>query len=337
MTNVKKVAELAGVSTATVSRALSRPGMVAKVTREKVIAAATKAGYSGNYLARNLRTNKTSQVIVLVPNIANPFYSEVIRGIERVAHDHGYSVLLGDTQNSLARENAYTKMYTTKRADGLITLCPRLPKLDRSIQDADLLIEPIVNACECAPGTPMRTVQLDNKGAARKATDYLISLGHQRIGFVAGPPGSPLSSERFEGYKAAMTAAKLSTPEDLFAIGDFSVESGVLAAKQLLAVKQPPTAIFCSNDEMALGVMTVLKSVGIGIPDDISIVGFDNIHFAQYFDPSLTTVAQPMGDLGEKAMTVLCETLAGNPPKVKDIVLPFDLIVRDSTAVNRSL
>jgi len=305
--------------------------MVADETRNKVLAAVSKAGYSVNYLARNLRTSKTSQVIVLVPNISNPFFSEVIRGIERVAHNFGYSVLLGDTQNNLARERAYTRMLTTKRADGLITLCPRLPQLDRAVAANDMLNEPIVNACERSPGTPMRTVMLDNIDAARKATEHLLNLGHRRIGFVAGPTDSPLSTERFAGYENALRHSELPVEEALYAVGDWSIESGVIAGQQLLSLQDPPTAIFCSNDEMALGVMTELKKRKVRIPEDMSIFGFDDIHFAQYFDPPLTTIAQPMGDLGERAMTVLCEILAGRPPKVKDIVLPYRLVVRDST------
>lgn len=334
MTTVKKVASIAGVSTATVSRALNNPDKVTESTRDKVLAAVGKAGYTGNYLARNLRTRKSSLVIVLVPNISNPFFSEVIRGMERVAHDYGYSVLLGDTQNSLARERTYAMMLATKRADGLITLCPRLPHLDREYSKEDLLEAPIVNACECAPGTPMRTVQLDNVGAARKATEYLIKLGHRRIGFVAGPSDSPLSAYRFEGYERALIEAGMEVEEDLFALGDFSIQSGMIAGEQLLSIRNRPTAVFCCNDEMALGVMTEFKRQGIRIPDDMSIVGFDDIYFARYFDPPLTTIAQPMGRLGERAMQVLCEILAGTPPRTKDVVLPYELILRSSTGRN---
>ena len=335
MTTVIKVAKIAGVSTATVSRALNRPEMVTNVTRQKVLAAVSEAGYTGNYLARNLRTRKSSLIIVLVPTIANPFFSEVINGMERVAHNFGYSVLLGDTQFSLAREHAYANMLTNKRADGLITLCPRLPNLGEQWSHIDLLEAPIVNACECSPGTPMRTVQLDNVGAARKAVEHLLSLGHRRIGFVSGPLASPLSASRFEGYEQAMDAFKTEIEENLYAIGDFSVRSGMAAAEQLLSIMNPPTAIFCCNDEMALGVITTLTSKGLTIPDDMSIVGFDDIHLAQYFHPPLTTIAQPMRDLGERAMTILCEILTGNPPELKDVILPYELVVRDSTDTNK--
>jgi len=336
MTSVKKVAEHARVSTATVSRALSRPDMVAAKTRQKVMDAVAKVGYTGNYLARNLRTSKSSQVVVLVPNISNPYYSEVIRGMERVAHDYGYSVLLGDTQNNLAREHGYTKMLTTKQADGLITMCPRTPQLERSISHKQFLTEPVVNACERMPGTPMRTVMIDNVGAAKKATEHLLSLGHSRIAIIAGPPHSPLSAERFAGYELAMNEANLEIEDQLYAVGDWSIESGIVAAQQLMSISNPPTAVFCSNDEMALGLMTELKKHDIVIPDDMSVVGFDDIHFAQYFDPPLTTISQPMGELGERAMTILCEILAGRPPKVKDIILPYKLIVRETTGKPKS-
>ena len=332
MSSVKKVADIAGVSSATVSRALNRPEMVAEKTRKRVVAAAEKAGYAGNYLARNLRVRRTSNVVVLVPNIANPFFSEIIRGIERVAQGLGYCVLLGDTQDSPAREQAYEDMLATKRADGLISLSATSPKVTKGASAADFLDQPIVNACECPEGTPVRTVQLDNIGAARKATEYLISLGHRRIGFVTGPPASPLTQSRLAGYRAAMELAGIECAENLVVRGDFSIQSGIVAAQQLLSADQPPTAIFCSNDEMALGAMSTLKARGYLIPEQISVMGFDNILFSQYFDPPLTTVAQPMQEIGKRAMTMLADILAGNPPAVKDVILPFELVVRASTA-----
>lgn len=334
MSSVKKVADIAGVSSATVSRALNRPEMVAEKTRLKVVAAAEQAGYAGNYLARNLRVSRTSNVVVLVPNIANPFFSEVIRGIERVAQSHGYCVLLGDTQDRHRpdRERVYENLLATKRADGLITLSPSTPKLNRPTASVDFLNEPIVNACECEDDTPMRTVQLDNVGAARKATEYLISLGHRRIGFVNGPQASPLSKTRLSGYGMALESAGIETDGALIARGDFSIQSGSFAAQRLLSITDPPTAIFCANDEMALGVMSALKDRGKSIPADISIVGFDNILFAQYFDPPLTTIAQPMQEIGKHAMTMLADILAGAPPAAKDVILPFELVVRGSTA-----
>jgi len=332
MSNVKKVADVAGVSSATVSRALNRPEMVAETTRRKVVAAAESLGYAGNYLARNLRVQKTSNVIVIVPNIANPFFSEVIRGIERVAQMSGYCVLLGDIQDSPKREHAYENLLATKRADGLITLSPTIPKISGRSRSVDFLQQPIVNACECAEGTPMRTVQLDNVGAGRKATEYLISLGHRRIGFVTGPDASPLTKSRLAGYREAIEAAGLKYSERLIAHGDFSIQSGIVAAQQLLSLDRPPSAIFCSNDEMALGAMSTLKSRGKKIPDDLSVVGFDNIVYAQYFDPPLTTVAQPMQEIGRRAMTMLADILAGNPPATKDVILPYELVVRSSTA-----
>jgi len=331
MSGVKEVARIAGVSTATVSRAINNPEKVAEKTLKKVIAAVSDAGYSVNHLARNLRTSKTSNVVVLVPNITNPFYSEVIRGMERVAHTYGYSVLLGDTQDSEDREAVYASMLTTKRADGLITLCPRIPQLSKQMTSDELLNAPIVNACECARDTVMRTVKIDNIAAAKEATEHLLNLGHRRIGLVAGPFESPLSIERLNGYSMALKTAGIAYDDTLVASGDFSIESGKTAAEKILSIENRPTAIFCSNDEMALGVMTALKSNGAKIPDDISIIGFDDIHYAQYFDPPLTTIAQPAGDLGELAMSQLCEILAGNPPQSRNAVLPHKLIEREST------
>ena len=324
--DIGAVAAAARVSVATVSRALQRPEMVSEATRLRVFAAIERLGYTPNAQARNLRTARTRLVIALVPDIANPFFSEVIRGMEQVAHENGYSVLLGDTQSSPAREQAYADMVAARQVDGLITLMRHLPRL----QVAGRL--PIVNACEYTKNRDITSVRVDNVGAARSAVDHLLTLGHRRIAFVSGPADSPISIDRRHGYEAALRQAGIPAGRLLVAPGDFSMESGVRAIESFLARRQKFTAVFCCNDEMAIGAMRALATHGLDVPTDVSVVGFDDIRFARYTTPALTTIAQPKNELGREAMRMLIGLLDDPATPVLKRVLSADLVVRGSTA-----
>jgi LacI family repressor for deo operon, udp, cdd, tsx, nupC, and nupG len=324
--NIREVAQAAKVSVATVSRTLQMPDVVAPHTRSRVQAAIERLGYTPNAQARMLRTARTHVIVALVPDISNPFFAEVIRGIEQVAHDNGYSVLLGDTQNSRVREKAYAELLATKQADGLITLLPHLPPVSKS---GPLL--PIVNACEYVKDKAITSVYVDNVAAAREAVEYLLTLGHREIAFVTGPMNSPISIDRDQGYEQALQLAGIKRDRKLTAVGDFSVEAGVRAVDTLLAREQRFTAVFCSNDEMAIGAMRAIKSKGLRVPEDVSVVGFDDIRFARYMDPPLTTVAQPKGELGREAMSMLIEMLRGIDVPARKRILPTQLVIRDST------
>jgi LacI family repressor for deo operon, udp, cdd, tsx, nupC, and nupG len=227
--NIREVAQAAKVSVATVSRALQMPAVVAPGTRARVQAAVERLGYRPNAQARMLRTARTHVIVALVPDISNPFFAEVIRGIEQVAHQNGYSVLLGDTQNSRARENAYAELLETRQADGLITLMPRIPPLAM----AGPL--PIVNACEYVNDKSITSVYVDNEAAADEAVTYLLTLGHREIAFVTGPMDSPISVDRDRGYERALKRAGIKRDRKLTAVGDFSVEAGIRAVDSLLA------------------------------------------------------------------------------------------------------
>jgi LacI family transcriptional regulator, repressor for deo operon, udp, cdd, tsx, nupC, and nupG len=323
---IKEVAAAANVSVATVSRTLQSPDIVSDRTRRRVHEAITRLGYTPNAQARNLRTSRTRLVIAMVPDIANPFFSEVIRGIEHVAHENQYSVLLGDTQYSLDREQAYADMIVARQADGLITLLPRVPKITLEGR------LPVVNACEYVTDRSITSVFVDNVSAASTAVNHLLALGHRNIAFISGPKPSPICIDREKGYEIALRDAGLRINRSLIAIGDFSVESGARAAENLLAQRQKFTAIFCSNDEMAIGAIGTLKSHGMRVPQEVSIVGFDDIRFARYTDPPLTTIAQPKNQLGREAMSLLLEILGGAGPPPRRRVLPTDLVVRGSTA-----
>lgn len=323
---VKEIAAIAKVSVATVSRALQRPEIVSEETRQRIHEVVKRLGYTPNALARNLRTARTRLIIALLPDIANPFFSEVIRGIEQVAHENGYSVLLGETQSSLVREQAYADMVAARQADGIITMSHRVPAI---AIDGRL---PVVNACEYVKDKKISSVYIDNVAAAGSAVDYLVTLGHRDIAFIAGPSSSPICVDREQGYQLAMQRAKIAANPALTAVGDFSIEAGERAIDLFLSQGQSFSAVFCSNDEMAIGAMRALISHGLRVPEDVSVVGFDDIRFARYTSPPLTTVAQPKNALGREAMTMLIELL--NDPEVppRKRVLSADLVVRGSTA-----
>jgi len=323
---VKEIAAIAKVSVATVSRALQRPEIVSEETRLRIHEVVKRLGYTPNALARNLRTARTRLVVALLPDIANPFFSEVIRGIEQVAYETGYSVLLGETQSSLVREQSYADMVAARQADGIITMSHRVPAIP---MDGRL---PVVNACEYVKDKSISSVYIDNVAAAGAAVDYLVTLGHRDIAFIAGPSSSPICVDREQGYRLALQRAEISADPALTAVGDFSIEAGERAIEMFLSQGHSFSAVFCSNDEMAIGAMRALISHGLRVPEDISVVGFDDIRFARYTSPSLTTVAQPKNALGREAMTMLIEIL--NDPEVppRKRVLSADLVVRGSTA-----
>jgi LacI family repressor for deo operon, udp, cdd, tsx, nupC, and nupG len=324
--SIKDVAAAARVSVATVSRTLQYPDVVAEATRKRVHEAIRQLRYTPNAQARNLRTSMTRLVIALVPDIANPFYSEVIRGIEQVAHENRYSILLGDTQNSIDREQIYAELIASRQADGLITLIAHIPKLH---------IEgrlPVVNACDCVADRSISTVSVDNVAAATTAEKHLLTLGHRHIAFIAGPTPSPISSDRQRGYELAIQQGVGTLDRTLMTAGDYSVESGIRAVEHLYAKKLKFSAIFCSNDEMAIGAIRGIKASGRRIPEDVSVIGFDDIRFARYTDPPLTTISQPKNELGREAMSMLIEILRGTDTPTLKRVLAADLIVRNSTA-----
>ncbi len=331
MVSIKDVAKLAGVSVATVSRTLSKPEAVAESTREQVMAAVAESGYVANALARNFRRRRSHTVVVLMPDIGNPFYALVVQGIEQAAVQAGYQVLLGDTQNDEEREQAYTELVRQRTADGLICLGPHIPfDIDESLTTAPADWPPLVMACEYHGKVKLPRIVIDNEQAAREMTEHLINQGHQHIAFINGPEESPLCQARFDGYLQVLIDSGNTFNQALLKHGDFSMESGYELAKQLLQSTQKPTAIFCANDEMAIGALHAVRDANLSVPEDIAIAGFDDINIAKFSYPPLTTVHQPRREIGAKAMQLLLQLLDGGNSS-ETIVLPHDLIIRKST------
>lgn len=331
MATIQDVARSAGVSTATVSRVLSAPERVAEATRAKVRAAVARLGYTPNLAAKTLRTLRTEKILVTVPDISNPFFSQVIRGVEEAATAAGYSVLLGDTRHEEAREEQYASMLLRKEADGLIFLGHRLPQTLTDMVAAMGARTPIVNGCEFSPGLGVSSAHIDNERAAAEAMEHLYGLGHARVGVITGPLVSPISRDRLAGVRAA--AGRRGHGDDLtVATGDFSIEAGAGQADALLGGPDRPTAIFCFSDEMAMGALDAIRRRGLRCPNDVSLVGFDDIRFAPYLDPPLTTVSQPTDEIGHEVVRLLLDVLSGRAGTTRHVTLPHRLVIRASTA-----
>lgn len=331
MTTIHDVAARAKVSTATVSRVLSNPDIVAEATRRRVFKAIEQLGYMPNAAAKTLRTAATRKLLVTLPDIANPFFSLIIQGIEEAAQRAGYSVLLGDTHHDSEIEERYGLMLQRREADGLIFLGHRLPNTVRTwMHDRSGGLPPVVNGCEYSPDLGVPSAHIDNAKAAAEMMDHLYGLGHQRIGIVTGPLASPLSRDRLRG--AMMRARAQGAARSVTVVkGDFSIESGIAGAARLLAQPKPPTAVFCFNDEMAIGVLEYLHRRGGNAPETLSVAGFDDIRFARYAAPPLTTIGQPMLDIGRETVRLLLGVLQGSIVKPVSVTLPHKLEIRAST------
>lgn len=324
MSSIRDVARAAGVSVATVSRALTSPEKVSEASLKKVKDAIDSVGYRPNLLARNFRSARSYAIVVLVPNITNPFFSQVIQAIEDRAQQKGYAVLLGDTRESSNREMEYINRVETRLADGVIQLRP----LSKNYTPGAI---PWVTACACKD-TPGPSVRIDDMAATQTIVNYLISLGHKRIGVITGLQENPHTIERLMGYKKSLAEAGIEIDKNLIAEGDFTMWSGKSAAHKLFQTQQRPTAIFCMNDEMAIGAIQTIKAKGLSVPEDVSVTGFDDITYAKYWDPGLTTVSQPAEEFGKISMDLLLRIIEGEKLGEQDIVLPAEFIIRKSTA-----
>ena len=327
---IKDVAKVAGVSTATVSRALSNPDSVTASTRNQVLKAASDTGYQINIAARNLRSQKTGAIVVFVPGLSNPFFSHILAGIEAEAAIAEKSVFLVNTQGPDTK-NADTliRYLTTARTDGIIILDGSLPKgllEERYIQGVS---PPVVFGCEWAPTDQFPSVRTNNQKGAALAVDHLLKLGHSSIGHVTGPLWNVLSRERIIGVDRTLEGEPFWTFE-----GDFTMSSGVNAAQAYLNLDQRPTGVFCASDMMAIGFISELNKAGLSVPVDVSVVGFDDIDIAERFIPALTTIHQPREMIGSNAVKLLVEAMNAQDPinYTEPLVLPVELVVRDSTA-----
>ncbi|PVB62223.1 LacI family DNA-binding transcriptional regulator [Labrenzia sp. 011] len=330
------VARRAGVSTATVSRALSNPELLTEATRESVFAAIRSTGYRVNRAARNLRTRQARTLLVLVPNLGNPFFSQILAGISEAIGERDYSVLIVDTKDHANTGKLLVDYFLDSQIDGMICLDGSISPHELKQFEDNGVSGQIVFACEWVHGSELPSVRSDNIRGARLAVRHLHELGHRKIAHVTGPEDNVLTHARREGMLAERARLGLPFREEWIIRGDFSLNSGRHAVERILAMEERPTAVFCASDQVAFGLISTLAANGIRVPEDMSVVGFDDIELSEYYVPALTTIRQDRRALGAQAATLLLERIDrendGSCMMPAPVMLDVELVVRASAA-----
>lgn len=333
--SIKEVARIAGVSIATVSRCINEPKRVKEKTRLKVQEAILQTGYAPNTLAQSFRRGKTNMIMVVLPSVGDPFFTEVMRGIRTVAKAKGYTIMINETQFNTMTADEIGAMMVSKQADGIILLASMSPFGNEILSARSNQALPIVIGCETiSPDlAEFPSVHIDNVAAAEEATNYLISLGHKRVAFMSGEDTSLLTKDREFGYRAAMKDAGLPVQEEWVVSGSLTIDGARHATRELMNLSDRPTAIFCANDEMAIGTLHGVKAARLSVPEDISVMGFDDTRYAEVTDPPLTTISQPAEEIGERTFYRLCKMIDGETVEdAEPEIVPHKLIVRRSVA-----
>jgi LacI family transcriptional regulator len=329
---MEDVAARAGVSTMTVSRVINNHGRVATATRQRVQQAINELGYVPNALARSLLKGRTRTIALIVSDISNPFFTSIARGVEDVARRHGYTVILGNSDESVEKERQYVHAMLSNRIDGLLIA----PAGSGSRKTLDFLARhgtKFVLIDRQLPGVAADAVVGDSIGGARLLTEHLIELGHRRIALVGGSHEVPTARDRQRGYEEALRDRGLEPQPALIIESNYKQEGGYRAAQQLLALPadERPTAIFAGNNFLAIGAIQALRAAGLQVPGDIAVVCFDDIELASALQPFLTVMAQPARTFGTVAAQFLFDRLDGAESSAwRRVVLPPELIVRVS-------
>ena len=326
---IKELARQLGVSTATVSRALSQPELVASETRSRVLAAAKACGYQPDAIARSLRTGRTQSIGLIVSDITNPFYATVVRAIENVARPRGYSVIICNADENPQREEEALALLASKQVAGIIhaSTGANLAALE-ALRARGI---PLVDLDRASGLSGVDAVLVDNALGARLAVGHLISLGHRRIATIAGPQSLTTGRERLDGFLAAMRSAGLPVPPEFVHTCDFQAESAELAAAEMLSLPHPPSALFVANNAMMAGAFAAIRERGVRVPEDLSTVSFDDVQWAKYIEPPLTVIAQPAEIIGAMAAELVFRRIGGEKRPLRRVLDPV-LIVRGSTA-----
>jgi len=334
MPGIVDVARKAGVSITTVSRTFNPVSdyPVAQATRQRVLAAAAALQYSPSALARALVTRRSRIVGVLVGDIVDPYFAEIVRGIEDVARRAGYLVIVCNTSRDPGTERRYVSALRDYRADAILFLGGDIfDEASRRALERDLVAvtrQGTVAVGVAGDRAGLPAFDIDHSGAAEEMTRYLVGLGHRRIGFIGGTPTVSTARERLAGFRAGMAAAGLNS--DLVEDGDFTYTGGQSAAARMLA--EQPTAIFAANDQMALGALAACRQAKLAVPADVTVVGFGNTAAAEHAVPALSTVSMPRHQLGVEAMQAVLDALAIESTQIRARRLPFYLVIRESSA-----
>jgi LacI family transcriptional regulator len=327
---IRDVAKLAGVAPITVSRVINNGSYIRDDTKKRVKTAIRQLGYVPNTLARSLRSRRTCTLALVLTDITNPFWTTVARGAEDAAREAGFSMILGNTDESETKQGEYLNVLLQKQVDGILFV-----PVGHSVAPVRLMHRqevPVVVLDRRLEGARADVVRSDSEGGAYILTQLLLSLGHRRIAMLCGPQGVSTAEDRAAGYKRALCETGVACVTELIQYGEFTVESGYAMAHQMLSCSLRPTALFAGNNFIAIGALKALRDMNLRVPDDIAIVGFDDLPTAIMVDPILTVASQPAYEMGKRAAELLIARLAGEAPKgYQEIVLPTEIIVRQSS------
>jgi LacI family transcriptional regulator len=327
--SIKDVAKEAGVSIATVSRVLNDVDVVNEETKKKVQDAIKKLGYRPNIVARSLKTQRTKTVGILIPDISSQLYPEIVRGTEDVANIYDYNIILCNSDSDLEKEKEYLRVLKEKMVDGLLymssSLEPEIVSLIKELELATVLVE-TTDKEKTFP-----SVSIDNREAGYDAVSYLLNKGNTKIAYVGVHKDAVnAAAARYFGYEDALKEKGIAIDENLIYFGEVKAKEGYEGIKTILE-KTEIDAVFCASDELAMGAINGLRDKGISVPEEVDVIGFDDIYTASLFYPKLTTVAQPMYDMGSVGMRMLIKLINKKELEEKTYILPYELIERDST------
>lgn len=324
--SIQKIAQLAGVSVATVSRVLNNSDTVKAKNRERVLQAIKESNYQPNLLARQLRTARSSMILVMVSNIANPFCAEVVKGIEEAAEKNGYRILLCNSGSDIERSKSGLRLLTGKMVDGIITMdaFSKLPELTTVIGDA-----PWVQCAEYADAGAVSCVAINDVDAAEHAVSYLAALGRERIALINHDLSYKYARLREQGYKNVLQSQGLAFHAVEYA-SELSAAAGKLAMQTLLAMNPRPDAVFAVSDSLAAGAIRAIEQAGLKVPEEIAVVGFDGTELAEMVSPQLTTVQQPSREIGARAVELLLNKIDNPDVPPERVMLDWRFISRAS-------
>lgn len=325
---IKDIAKLCNTSVATVSRVINNDPKVADLTRKKILAVIEEQHFVPNVTGRNLRTQKCNKILILIPTMANQFFARILEGINDKAEEYGYDTLVGITNLDETRELKYLDMLRTKDVDGCISFFNTLSAEQITELAGDY---PFVQCCEPTLRANISSVVVNNKQAIYEVCSEFIAEGHKTIGMLSGNYYKYSEQSRETGYKEALIEHGLKVDESLIIKNFYRYKDGSDGVRELMKRKNPPTAIICASDSLALGAINELKLLGKNPGKDIKVIGFDNTSITSYFSPTISSVAQPRYDLGQEAFKLLYEKLQDNNSPYKKILLPHRIVHRDST------
>jgi len=315
---IKDVAELAGVHPSTVSRVINNDSRISKKTKNKVLLIINKLGYTPNAVARGLKTKRTYTLGMLIPDITNPFFAEIARGVEDTANKNNFNVILCNTDDKLKKERTYLQILGTAHIK------------DKSILELEKKKFPYILVSRNIEGLDKNCIIVDDIEGGMMATEYLIKLGHRRVAHITGPLKTRSALNRLKGYKLALKKYEIEYRDELIGEGDFRIKGGYQVTKRFLKLNEPPTAIFAANDLLALGAMQAIQKKNFHIPEDFSVIGFNDIKLASFVYPTLTTIRQPMLEMGELAVKMLLRIIEEGEFNQRKEVLESKLIFRES-------